>query len=174
MKNINPYLHEMKSKINLTEFQVPKDWRSIRCIDMHTGGEPLRIPISGLPEIVGDNVLEKIRYFRTNYDHLRTGLMFEPRGHADMYGAIISPPSSSDADFDVFFLHNEGYSSMCGHAIIALVKFAHETGLCPGKRTSEYVVNVPAGTVVAGAEIDQGIVVQIQVCQRTILCLSNE
>ena len=78
---------------------------------MHTGGEPLRVIVAGLPPIQGQSVLEKRRHFREHYDHLRTGLMWEPRGHADMYGAVVTP--SSDADFDVFFLHNEGYSTMC-------------------------------------------------------------
>ena len=99
----------------------------ISTVDMHTGGEPLRIITDGLPELEGRTVLEKRRYFRERFDHLRTGLMFEPRGHADMYGAILT--RSADADFDVFFLHNEGYSTMCGHAIIALTRFVIEAGL---------------------------------------------
>ena len=77
-------------------WDAPDSWQKISTIDMHTGGEPLRIPISGLPEIKGNSVLEKRRYFMENFDHLRTGLMFEPRGHADMYGAIISEASSED------------------------------------------------------------------------------
>ena len=92
----------------------------ISTVDMHTGGEPLRIITDGLPELRGQTVLEKRRDFRERFDHLRTGLMFEPRGHADMYGAVLT--RSADADFDVFFLHNEGYSTMCGHAIIALTR----------------------------------------------------
>src|SRR5580704_9232250 len=94
---------------------------------MHTGGEPLRIIASGLPPIPGATVLEKRRYFRDHLDHLRTGLLWEPRGHADMYGAVAT--TSTDADFDVFFLHNEGYSTMCGHAIIALTTLAIESGV---------------------------------------------
>jgi len=131
----------------------------IKCIDMHTGGEPLRIPIEGLPEIQGASVLEKRRYFRKHYDHLRTGLMFEPRGHADMYGAIISDPSTADADFDVFFIHNEGYSTMCGHAIIALTKFVFETGLLKPKIASKLTINVPAGIIKAEAKIQNGKVI---------------
>ena len=126
---------------------------------MHTGGEPLRVIVSGLPPIEGHSVLEKRRHFREHYDHLRTGLMWEPRGHADMYGAVVTP--SSDADFDVFFLHNEGYSTMCGHAIIALTTLALEEGLmgyekkddAPGQRIS---FNVPAGRIEACAEVAQG------------------
>jgi len=103
----------------------------------------------------GRSVLEKRRYFRDHYDHIRTGTMYEPRGHADMYGAVISP--SKDADFDVFFLHNEGYSTMCGHAIIALTKFVIETGLLlkPGKNP-QLKINVPAGTVYAQAVVKKG------------------
>ena len=115
---------------------------------MHTGGEPLRVIIDGLPPIEGRTVLEKRRYFREHYDHLRTGLMWEPRGHADMYGAVIT--SSQDADFDVFFLHNEGYSTMCGHAIIALTKLAIETGLV---NKNEMVFSVPAGRIHARATV---------------------
>lgn len=120
-------------------------------MDMHTGGEPLRIIIDGLPPIQGETVLEKRRYFRDHYDYVRTGLMWEPRGHADMYGAVVTP--SRDADLDVFFLHNEGYSTMCGHAIIALVKFAVEMGLV---QTSEISINVPAGRIEARATVSEG------------------
>ena len=120
---------------------------------MHTGGEPLRIVVDGLPEIPGNSVLEKRRYFREHYDYIRTGLMWEPRGHADMYGAVLT--SSTDADFDVFFLHNEGYSTMCGHAIIALTKFVIETKLTD---KSDISFNVPAGMIHASANIESGLV----------------
>lgn len=132
-------------------FEPPVDWIQISCIDMHTGGEPLRIPIKGLPEIKGLSVLEKRRFFKKHYDHLRKGLIFEPRGHADMYGAIISEPSTDDAHFDVFFIHNEGYSTMCGHAIIALTKFAFETGLVGKRNQGKLIINVPAGKIHAEA-----------------------
>jgi proline racemase len=122
----------------------------IKTIDMHTGGEPLRVITDGLPPLEGQTVLEKRRYFREHYDHLRTGLMWEPRGHADMYGAVLTP--SLDADFDVFFLHNEGYSTMCGHAIIALTKLIVETKLIDKHEVS---FNVPAGKVHARASVSQ-------------------
>lgn len=135
----------------LFDWRPPEHWTRITCIDMHTGGEPLRVIVDGLPPIEGGTVLEKRRYFREHYDHLRTGLMWEPRGHADMYGAVIT--SSEDADFDVFFLHNEGYSTMCGHAIIAFTKLVIETDLVT---KNELVFNVPAGRILARATVVDG------------------
>src|SRR5499427_8260619 len=132
-------------------WQPPSHWTRITTIEMHAGGEPLRVLISGLPQIEGRTVLEKRRYFSEHYDHIRKGTMWEPRGHADMYGAVITP--SLDADMDVFFVHNEGYSTMCGHAIIALTKFVFETGLVSKEGDSpELTINVPAGRIRARAK----------------------
>ena len=142
-------------KTRLSDWRPPEHWTRITTIDMHTGGEPLRVIINGLPPMEGRTVLEKRRYFREHYDYLRTGLIWEPRGHADMYGAVIMP--SADADFDVFFLHNEGYSTMCGHAIIALTKLAVETQLVS---KNEITFNVPAGKIFARASVVDGHVVE--------------
>ena len=139
----------------LSDWRPPEHWNRITTIDMHTGGEPLRVIIDGLPPIEGRTVLEKRRYFREHYDQLRTGLMWEPRGHADMYGAVLT--RSTDADFDVFFLHNEGYSTMCGHAIIALTKLVVETRLVD---KNEITINVPAGKIHASASVVDGQVVE--------------
>jgi len=135
----------------LTNWRPPEHWTRVTTIDMHMAGEPLRVVVDGLPPIEGRTVLEKRRYFREHYDHLRTGLMWEPRGHADMYGAVITP--SVDADVDVFFLHNEGYSTMCGHAIIALTKLVVETELVSKNEVS---FNVPAGRIEARASVEDG------------------
>jgi proline racemase len=136
-------------------WQMPAHWRRIKAIDMHTGGEPLRVITSGLPPIEGRTVLEKRRYFREHFDHLRTGLILEPRGHADMYGAIVT--ASETADFDAFFLHNEGYSTMCGHAIIALTTLALESDAHrQGGEPPPLTINVPAGTVRARGVMAQG------------------
>jgi trans-L-3-hydroxyproline dehydratase len=121
---------------------------------MHTGGEPLRVFVSGLPPLEGNTVLAKRRYFRDQYDYIRTGTMWEPRGHADMYGAVLTP--AADADFDVFFLHNEGYSTMCGHAIIALTTLAVETGMVRPAAQIELSFNVPAGRIEARARLENG------------------
>lgn len=150
----------MKSLFEQWAWQPPAHWTRIGTLDMHTGGEPLRVITSGLPRMEGRTVLEKRHYFREHYDHLRTGLMWEPRGHADMYGAVIT--LSEDADFDVFFLHNEGYSTMCGHAIIALTTLAIETGLVRQDSThhdgSEIHItfSVPAGCIHARARVEGG------------------
>ena len=139
----------------LSNWRPPEHWTRITTIDMHTGGEPLRVIVDGLPPIEGRNVLEKRRYFRDHYDYLRTGLMWEPRGHADMYGAIVTP--SADADFDIIFIHNEGYSTMCGHAIIALTKLVVESHLVT---KNEITFNVPAGKIHAKATVVDGLVVE--------------
>ena len=83
-------------------------------------------------------------------DHLRTALMWEPRGHADMYGCIVTPPVSPEADTGILFMHNEGYSTMCGHGIIGIARVALERGLLP-MRTPESTVRIdtPAGLATA-------------------------
>jgi trans-L-3-hydroxyproline dehydratase len=126
---------------------------------MHTGGEPLRILAKGYPQIPGKSILEKRRYFRDHLDHIRKACMWEPRGHADMYGAVITEPCSETADFGTFFMHNEGYSTMCGHAIIALSKFVLDTRLI--RRKGEWVglhIDAPPGLIEAKARRENGIV----------------
>jgi proline racemase len=142
-----------QSVLQFDQWRPPPGWSKISTIDMHTGGEPLRIITAGLPPLEGRTVLEKRRYFRERHDHLRTALMWEPRGHADMYGAVVTP--SVDADLDVFFLHNEGYSTMCGHAVIALATLAAEAGIT-GVQRPELVINVPAGRIHARATMEAG------------------
>ena len=95
---------------------------------MHTAGEPVRIVEGGYPELAGATILEKRRDARDHHDHLRRALMLEPRGHAGMYGAIPTKACHPDADFAVLFTHQEGYSTMCGHATIALGRWAVDTG----------------------------------------------
>ena len=134
----------------------PQNGMEITTLDYHTAGEPLRVILAGFPELPGDTILEKRRYIRENYDYLRTTLMWEPRGHADMYGCLITPPVSPQANFGVLFLHNEGYSSMCGHGIIAVTKAVFDLGLFPMKAPiSSVKIDTPAGLVTAHARIDQ-------------------
>lgn len=141
--------------LSSTTFNVPDDWLKIKTIDMHTGGEPLRVIVDGLPKLEGNNVLEYRRYIKDNYDFLRTALMFEPRGHADMYGCILLPPNDEDADFGILFLHNEGYSTMCGHAVIAITKLAVEMGWVKKVAPlTKVVIDAPCGRIESFAKIE--------------------
>ena len=101
----------------------------IRTIDAHTAGEPLRLVTEGWPPPRGRTMLERRKWARERQDHLRRTLMHEPRGHADMYGALLTEPERSDSDAGVLFMHNEGYSTMCGHGIIAVTTIVVERGL---------------------------------------------
>jgi len=144
------------------QWTPPTEWNVIESIEMHTGGEPLRVYTGGLPEIKGDTILEKRRYFRDNYDFIRTGTMWEPRGHADMYGAVITEALTKDADFGTFFLHNEGYSTMCGHAIIALTKLVLDTGLIEKNGDEpELIIDAPPGKIYSRGYRQNGIVEKV-------------
>ena len=136
---------------------IPNDWRVITTLEAHTGGEPLRIFTGGLPEIKGNSILEKRRYFKNNFDFLRISTMWEPRGHADMYGAVLTEPVTLDGDLGVFFLHNEGYSTMCGHAVIAITTACFETGWVKKEGTQPVLkIDAPAGRVEATAYMEKG------------------
>ncbi len=125
--------------------------------DMHTGGEPLRIITSGYPPLPKGTILEKRAHVRNNLDHLRKILMFEPRGHYDMYGALLVEPDLPGADLAVLFMHNEGYSTMCGHAIIALGRYAVDKGLVTAKEPVTRInIECPCGMVVADVEVSGG------------------
>ena len=138
-------------------WRPPDDWTRIHTIDTHTEGEPLRIIIGGFPDLPGDTILQHRRFIKENYDRLRTTLMWEPRGHADMYGCLITPAVTKEADFGVLFLHNEGFSSMCGHGIIAVTKVAVETGMIMAKEpTTTIGINTPAGLVTSFARVKDG------------------
>lgn len=129
----------------------------IKTLDMHTCGEPLRIITGGLPSIEGNTILEKRKYFADHFDHLRTSLMFEPRGHADMYGAVLTEPLSDGSDLGAFFMHNEGYSTMCGHAIIALCRYVVEAGIVRKESGNPVLeIDVPAGRIRARAFMKGG------------------
>ncbi len=135
----------------------PPDWLRITAIDSHAEGEPLRVILEGYPDLPGDTILERRRYAREHLDHLRTALMWEPRGHADMYGCVLTPPVSPEADLGVIFLHNEGYSTMCGHGIIALTTVLLETGAFPAQVPETTLrLDTPAGLVVARASVSDG------------------
>ena len=124
-------------------------------VEMHTGGEPTRIVVDGWPAFTGRTLLDKRREAKERHDHLRRGLMLEPRGHDGMYGALLVEPDHPEADLAVLFLHNEGYSTMCGHATIALARWAVESGRV-ARQEPETVVRLqcPCGLVTCRVAAD--------------------
>ncbi len=128
----------------------------IHTVEMHTGGEPVRIVVSGYPEIPGATILAKRRHAREHLDRYRKLLMFEPRGHYDMYGVLPVGPDLPGADLAVLFIHNEGYSTMCGHATIAMGRWAVDTGRVPRTASGETTVAIqcPCGLVEARVAAD--------------------
>ena len=128
--------------------------RRVRTIDAHAAGEPLRLVVEGFPAPAGASMLDKRAWVRRRHDRIRRALMREPRGHADMYGALLTEPVSAGAHAGVLFMHNEGYSTMCGHGIIAVVKIAVEEGLLHlSDPAADIVLDTPAGAVRARAAL---------------------
>lgn len=168
----------MSFKLSLQQEKIQK-FQTLTTIDAHTEGEPLRIILDGYPEVPGDNILAKRRYLQSELDHLRQVLMYEPRGHADMYGALLTEPTTKDSDFGILFMHNEGYSSMCGHGIIAAVTMAAEYAnleVADGSRRT-IGIDAPAGKITAYAERDEqgelavsfdNVESFVEVCDRTV------
>ncbi|MGL5439788.1 MAG: proline racemase [Filifactoraceae bacterium] len=131
--------------------------RGIHAIDSHTAGEPTRIVTGGIPNIPGKTMPEKKAYLEENLDHLRTAIMLEPRGHNDMFGSIITPPCSEEADLGIIFMDGGGYLNMCGHGTIGAVTAAVETGMVPMvEPVTKVVLDAPAGLVKAEASVVNG------------------
>ncbi|MFB6298941.1 MAG: proline racemase family protein [Halobacteriales archaeon] len=128
---------------------LPGSWQRITTIDAHAAGEPLRVIVDGVEKPPGETMLARRRWMQTEADSLRTTLMGEPRGHTDMYGALLTPPTSTDADLGVLFMHNEGYSTMCGHGVIALGTVLVETDMIDSLAGEPLVLDTPAGQVEA-------------------------
>jgi trans-L-3-hydroxyproline dehydratase len=129
--------------------------RSISTVEVHTGGEPFRIVTSGLPRLQGDTIVQRRAWIQDHADEVRRALMFEPRGHVDMYGGYLTEPVSPGADFGVIFVHNEGYSDHCGHGVIALSTAAVELGWV--ERTTPVTrvgIDAPCGFIEAFVEWD--------------------
>jgi trans-L-3-hydroxyproline dehydratase len=123
---------------------------TIRTIDAHAAGEPLRLVVDGIPSPEGATMLDKRAWAIKRLDHFRRALMLEPRGHADMYGALLTEPVTDDGHAGILFMHNEGWSTMCGHGIIAVTTMALDRGLITTS-SDEVRYDTPAGRVVARA-----------------------
>lgn len=146
----------------LRRWVPPDGWRRVLAVDAHTEGEPLRVVVAGFPPSSTDNVLAWRSEAEGRHDGLRRALMWEPRGHADMYGCIVGPPRSADADISVLFTHNDGFSTMCGHGIIGVVTVLVECGLVEAVEPETTVgIDTPAGFVRARASIAEGRAVRV-------------
>ena len=130
---------------------------TLETLDLHCAGEPLRLIRSGYPEVPDLPIAQRRRWVLEHADHVRRLLMHEPRGHGDMSGAVLLPPNRDDADIAVLFMHNDGYSTMCGHGIIALTQALIEEGLYPATTpTTDIRWETPAGLVLSTAEVHAG------------------
>ena len=130
--------------------------KMISVIDTHTAGEAARLVTAGIPKIPGKDMVEKKQYFIDHLDDVRKSVMFEPRGHQDMFGAFLLPPTKEEADFALIFMDTGGYLNMCGHNTIAAVTAAVETGMVDveeGATEKEVVVETPAGLIYATAKL---------------------
>jgi proline racemase len=134
---------------------VPKPRRisRYRTLDAHAAGEPLRLIVEGFPSPKGRTMLEKRAWVKKHADPVRRALMLEPRGHADMYGAVLTEPVTPGADAGVLFMHNEGYSTMCGHGIVAVTTMAIERSLIHPREPHTIVYDAPAGPILARAQV---------------------
>lgn len=117
------------------------------CIDAHTCGNPVRLVKEGGPALQGKNMSEKRQHFIKEYDWIRTGLMFEPRGHDMMSGSILYPPHDPDSDVAVLFIETSGCLPMCGHGTIGTITIAIEEGLLKPKVPGVVKMEAPAGLV---------------------------
>jgi len=120
---------------------------SFTCIDAHTCGNPVRLVVEGAPILEGKDMSEKRQFFLKNYDWIRKGLMFEPRGHDMMSGAIIYPPHNSENDFSILFIETSGCLPMCGHGIIGAVTIAIEEKVINPKKDGLLKIETPAGII---------------------------
>lgn len=133
-------------------------------VDLHAAGEPLRIVTNGYPKVSGRTVLEKRHYIETHLDNYRKRLMFEPWGHSDMYGCLLVEPEREDSLYGLIFMHNDGYSTMCGHATIAVTTWLVETGqleIPAGGSEVSVKYDVPSGQIVAHTRVAQDRVTRV-------------
>lgn len=117
------------------------------CVDAHTCGNPVRVVAGGGPNLQGDSMSEKRQHFLKEYDWIRKGLMFEPRGHDMMSGSILYPPTNPDNDFGILFIETSGCLPMCGHGTIGTITIAVEEGLVTPKVPGIIKMEAPAGLV---------------------------
>ncbi|WMJ78174.1 MULTISPECIES: proline racemase [unclassified Sedimentibacter] len=138
--------------------------RSIVAIDSHTMGEPTRVIVGGVPSIKGATMPEKKKYLEDHMDYIRTSIMHEPRGHNDMFGSIITQPTSDKADIGIIFMDGGGYLNMCGHGSIGAATVVVENGMVPMvEPVTEINLEAPAGIVKAKVFVECGKVKEVSI-----------
>ncbi len=131
--------------------------KTIFAIDSHTMGEPTRIVVGGVPNIPGKTMPEKKAYLEENLDYVRTAIMLEPRGHNDMFGSIITQPTTEEADLGIIFMDGGGYLNMCGHGSIGAATVAVESGMVEvTEPVTKITLEAPAGLVKASVKVENG------------------
>ena len=147
-------------EMNLTPaINSSKFSHSFTVVDSHTMGEPTRIVLSGVPDLPGNTMIEKKEYFLEHYDWIRTALMYEPRGHKDMFGAVITKPVHEEADFGILFIEAAGCLNMCGHGTIGAVTVLINTGIIKAVEPVTHVtLDAPAGIIRVDANVKDGVV----------------
>lgn len=133
------------------------------CIDAHTCGNPVRVVAGGAPSLPGATASERRQYFQKQFDWIRTGLMFEPRGHDIMSGSILYPSTRPDCDLGILFIETSGCLPMCGHGTIGTVTVAIERGLATPKREGVLKLDAPAGVVEATYRRENGYVDAVRI-----------
>jgi 4-hydroxyproline epimerase len=144
------------------------------CIDAHTCGNPVRLVKEGGPVLQGKNMSEKRRHFLENYDWIRTGLMFEPRGHDMMSGSILYPPHDPQNDVAVLFIETSGCLPMCGHGTIGTITIAIEEGLIKPKVEGIVRMETPAGLVNVEFKTEKGKVKSVKLTNVPAFLHSSE
>lgn len=131
--------------------------RTVHAVDSHTEGMPTRVVVGGVETFPGETMAERRLWFIENADYLRKFLMFEPRGHSAMSGAILQPPTRPDADWGVLYIEVSGCLPMCGHGTIGVATVLVETGMVAvTEPTTEIRLDTPAGLVIASVEVSEG------------------
>jgi len=136
---------------------------SFHCIDGHTCGNPVRLVAGGGPLLKGKTMMERRAHFLAEFDWIRTGLMFEPRGHDVMSGSILYPPTRDDCDIAILFIETSGCLPMCGHGTIGTVTMAIEHGLIRPRTPGIVRLDTPAGLVVAAYRQEEGFVEEVRI-----------
>lgn len=133
-----------------------------RTIESHTGGNPTRTIVSGVPRLLGATMMDKVHYFQTHYDWIRTALMYEPRGHGVMSGCVLTDPVHPEADYGVIYIEVGGYLPMCGHDTIGLVTALIDSGQVPPEEpVTRVVLDTPSGIVATEARVSGGRVLSV-------------